>query len=266
MPLMPTRLKLPSPVWRLPSWGSRLLASPGAAADLLFPPSCFACGQRLEDGSAEKLRACAACLQELSLTTGPACPRCAAPAVVIGQDRLAPCASCKEAVIRFDHALAAGVYEGLLRQLVLRAKRASEEAVAMALGRLIVSVNGDQLRGAEHDVVTSIPMHWRRRFVRQTNAPELMAEVIAGHLAAPFAPRLMKRLRATQPQAQLARSNRLPNVRRAFAVRRGYKLEGATVVLVDDILTTGATCSEATRALKDAGAGRVIVVVAARSL
>jgi len=76
----------------------------------------------------------------------------------------------------------------------------------------------------------------------------------------------VRRRRHTEPQFSLPPSQRLPNVRRAFAVRKGYPLTGQHVLLVDDILTTGATCSEAARALKAAGAGRVSVVVAARTL
>jgi len=168
--------------------------------------------------------------------------------------------------IRFDEAIAAGIYDGLLRHLVLRAKHPAEESVATSLGKLMSRRANDRLRELRPDVVATIPMHWRRRLVRQTNSPELMGEVLARSLGVPFAPRLLKRTRATKPQPSVATSDRIPNVRNAFRLRRGYALAGATVVLVDDILTTGATCSEAARALRRAGAERVVAVVAARSL
>ncbi|MEM6330708.1 MAG: double zinc ribbon domain-containing protein [Planctomycetota bacterium] len=245
--------------------GGLLRSTLEAPGRLLFPHACRACGGELA-GEADPLSVCDACLAELRLTQGPACPRCAAPAVALGAGRLAPCGSCQDARFRFDAAHAAGEYGGLLRTLVLEAKHAAGEATALLLGSIVWSATGGALAGVGADVVCAVPMHWRRRLLRQTNSPELIAEVVADRLAAPFAPRLLRRTRATTPQTELARSLRLPNVRRAFALRRGYRLAGATVLLIDDILTTGATCNEASRALLEAGAGRVVVVVAARSL
>ncbi len=236
------------------------------AGELLLPSTCFACQASLEEPQVEEPGLCPSCLEAIPSTSAPSCPRCASPVVMLGEDRYAPCTVCQGASFRFDEAFAAGPYEGLLRHLVLRAKHASEEAVALGLGRLIWSRLGDQLRDQEVDLVTAVPMHWRRRLVRQTNAPEQLAEVIARRLRRPYARRLIGRVRSTRQQAKLARSARLPNVRGAFSVRRRPQMQEKTVLLVDDILTTGATCSEAARALKRAGAGRVMVVVAARSL
>ena len=181
------------------------------------------------------------------------------------------CAHCRDAKWRFDGVIAAGEYADELRRLVLEAKRPAGEAIAAGLGRAAWLVGADRLTDLRPDAVVPIPMHWRRRLMRQTNSPELIAGVLARQLRgrgvrAPLAGRLLARHRPTRPQARVARSQRLPNVRRAFSVRRGYRLTGATVLLVDDILTTGATASEAAAELKRAGAGRVVLVVAAKSL
>lgn len=237
-----------------------------SAVDLLLPKSCFACTCVLPEGREDPLGLCSDCQRDLLLLDGECCRRCAAPVVVVGDDKALPCHRCRDLRLHFDEALAAGEYEGLLRHLTLRAKRASEEATSLGLGRLMWQHAAPRLTELAPDAVAVVPMHWRRRLVRQTNAPEIMAEPIARGLKIPLAPRLLKRLRSTVPQPSLARSQRLPNVRRAFAVRRGFGIEGATIVLIDDILTTGSTCSEAARALKQAGAARVVVVVAAKSL
>lgn len=241
-----------------------------ATADLLFPPTCFACGVSLAEAGSSNQGACEACREELSLIQGAACQRCGAPAVQLSDDRHAPCGHCRGVSLRFDAAIATGVYEGLLRRLILQAKHPSEEAVALGLGRLMADRAGEWLHQFEPDLVATVPMHWRRRLGRQTNSPEIMAEVVARRLRIPLRRRLLRRVRATTPQTQLAQTARLPNVRRAFAVRRGWtgrnQLAGKTVLLIDDILTTGATASEAARALKAAGAERVVAVVAARSL
>jgi ComF family protein len=228
---------------------------------LLFPPTCAACESVLSTGE----DFCAACAAELALFRGPTCQRCGA-AVTSQMEAGQRCPHCEKASLAFDGALAVGAYEGLLRRLVLAAKSVSGESTASALGRLIAQIACEKLAGESIDVVTCVPMHWRRRLVRQHNSPELMAQVVADRLAAPFAPRLLRWTRSTRKQADLSMTERRTNQRGALAVRGGYELSGATVVLVDDILTTGATCAEASRTLKRAGAERLVAVVAARSL
>lgn len=242
----------------------QLRATQRVATALLLPRACFACDAPLENAEAE-LALCKDCAADLKLFTGPCCVRCATPLVLVA-DRSLPCTHCQKQRWRFDEAIAAGEYDGLLRHLVLRAKHATEEAVSLSLGELIWRQTAERLQAIQPDVVTTIPMHWRRRLVRQTNSPELIGEVIAARLVCRFAPRLLRRVRATRQQTTLARSQRLPNVRRAMKLRRGNRIKGTTIVLIDDILTTGATCSDAARSLKRAGAARVVVVVAAKSL
>jgi predicted amidophosphoribosyltransferase len=109
-------------------------------------------------------------------------------------------------------------------------------------------------------------MHWRRRVRRGVNGAELLAERVACRLRVPLANRLLRRRRHTLPQSSLPRSERLENVRDAFVKRLAYHLEAAHVLLIDDILTTGSTCSEAARALKRGGAAQVTVAVVARGI
>ncbi|MEM9185365.1 MAG: double zinc ribbon domain-containing protein [Planctomycetota bacterium] len=241
---------------------------------LLLPESCVACGGELPLAATDTPSPgpfCEPCAGDLQLFGGDCCERCGAPLVSVSSNSseaatTLPCGSCRDQRWRFDEAIAAGEYGGLLRSLTLRAKDASEEAVALSLGELMWRRSAERLREIAPDAVASVPMHWRRRLARRTNAPELMAEVIADRLGVPFAPRLIERVRATRRQPTLARSQRLPNVRAAFRAGWGHQLKAARIVLVDDILTTGATCSEAARSLKRAGAAQVVVVVAARSL
>jgi predicted amidophosphoribosyltransferase len=108
-------------------------------------------------------------------------------------------------------------------------------------------------------------MHWWRRVQRGTNSPDLIATHLADQARIDCLPRCVARRRATQPQSELAPSDRFQNVRGAFRLRRGYDVRAAKVLLVDDILTTGATASEVARVLKRAGAERVRVLVVART-
>lgn len=238
-----------------------------AALELVFPATCVSCGAEMGgDTKAEfELPLCAACLSQLPLFTGPTCRQCGAR---VPDTTAAPncCRRCRGRKLWFDETIALGEYVGRLRQLLLHMKRARGDATSLALGNLLWHRWGDRLEAPRPDVVVPVPMHWRRQWVHGTNSAVLLGEVLARRMHAPLAARLLRRRRNTPPQISLPPSQRWPNVRRAFSVRRGYPLRGSHVLLVDDILTTGATCSEASRTLKAAGAGRVSVVVVARTL
>jgi ComF family protein len=165
----------------------------------------------------------------------------------------------------FDRTVALGPYSGQLRELVLRMKSAEGDAISQAVGRLMWQERGERLAGLAVDVVVPIPLHWRRRIEHRTNSAAVLAEVLGARLRVPRAEGLLRRTRATLRQFDLTPPKRWENVRRAFAVRAGHHLHEAHVLLVDDILTTGATCSEAARALRAAGAAQVTVAVVARA-
>lgn len=245
--------------------GLRGLARGGL--DLLLPPSCLVCEAPIDERiDSQHEGFCRGCLADLPLFPEPGCPRCASPLIEVAGGKKLACTHCRDTKWRFDAAAAAGEYAGELRRLVLAAKRAENDAIATGLGRLAAGNARRLLAGDPPDVVTVVPMHWRRRLVRQTNSPELIGGVVARWLGARFKPRLLVRQRPTAPQISLARSKRAPNVRRAFRVRSNRRLAGMSVVLVDDVLTTGATADEAAATLKRAGARRVVLVVAAKSL
>lgn len=233
-----------------------------AALNLLYPPSCAGCAVDLETVGDTPF--CNDCLEQVELFPGTTCVRCGAP--VAGGLRLVRCYRCEGTRLAFDETLALGAYEGPLRDWLLRLKRGRAEDLAIAIADLIWSNYSERLSTIQPDVVVPLPMHWRRRLTRGTNSPDLLAERLAGHLHAPLATQLLRRTRYTPPQSSLPPSARAGNVRNAFLVRGGYHLNAAHVLLVDDILTTGSSCSAAAQALKQAGAARVVVVVAGRTL
>jgi ComF family protein len=204
----------------------------------------------------------------------PMCDRCGGPipaATAAQREGLTPvrkvpgCYRCRGRKLWFDSTIALGHYEGRLRDTVLRMKDAEGDSLSLAMARLIWRVRGERLATLGADVVAPIPLHWRRRIAHRTNSSALMAEVLSAKLRLPRADGLLRRSRHTRKQFDLSPTDRWENVRRAFIVRAGYHLKDAHVILCDDILTTGATCSEAARALREAGASRVSVVVAARA-
>ncbi|TWT73522.1 Amidophosphoribosyltransferase precursor [Posidoniimonas polymericola] len=228
--------------------------------DVLFPRCCGGCGAALPDTDRDF---CCGCWGELSAIADPACPKCGAPVALESDD--GRCLHCRGDAMRFDRAVAVGVYDGLLRRLVLSAKQPTGEAQSALLGRMAAR-RLQQVDAAGADLVTCVPMHWRRRLVRRHNSAEVMADALARRLGIAFRPRLLAWRRAAQKQADLSQTDRRRNVRGALGVRRRVVVEGARVLLVDDVLTTGATASEAARALREAGAASVVAVAAARSL
>ncbi len=239
---------------------------------LLFPRRCAWCDAELPEPAELPDRArellgvqvCGECEQAMVPAEWSACGRCAAPRSPWAVDG-AECPACRGSNLKFHAAVALGRYEELLREAVLRMKRYPGEPLAAATGCLLWKHRAGELGDFGPDLVVPVPVHWRRRFQRASNSPEVVAAVLGRGLGVPVR-RLLVRWRATPPQAALPVGKRFENVRGAFRIRRRNGLtEGASVLLVDDILTTGATCSEAAGVLKRAGAARVMAVVIARA-
>ena len=246
-------------------------------ANLVFPPSCLSCDVELDsdDPFVGDVLICEACWERSELVAGPECMRCGAPVPLaepieaegaVRRARAAGCYRCRGRKMWFDQTVALGLYKGRLRELLLRMKRAEGDALSLAMGKLLWHVRGEKLTALGADVIAPIPLHWRRRVVHRTNSAAVLAEVLSSKLLVPLAEGLLRRKRYTVRQTELTPPKRWENVRQAFALGAGYHLRAAHVLLVDDILTTGATCSDAARSLRSAGASRVTVVVAARSL
>lgn len=239
-----------------------------ASLDLVFPRSCVACQSELvaKGPDDDAVLLCEECVEQLALFEGSMCVRCGATGPANMNARHDRCPKCHDLPLWFDRTLALGDYSGLMRRWLLRAKRGEGDALTLAIAQLIWKRCHERLAAIEPDVVVPVPMHWQRRWKHGTNSAALMAEILAQRLRVPLAAGLLRRTRNTPPQFTLPPSGRRANVRRAFAVRAGYHLSKARVLLVDDILTTGATCSEAAHTLKRGGAEYVAVVVAGRTM
>jgi predicted amidophosphoribosyltransferase len=246
------------------------------AATLVFPACCVSCDVELDEGrtAASDVAICDDCLEKVEFFAGPTCERCGAPlpfakSADVGElkpvRKVAGCYRCRGRKLWFDETIALGLYGGQLKAVLLRMKQAEGDALSLAMGRQIWKMHGDRLAALGADVIAPIPLHWRRRIAHRTNSAGLLAEVVSSKLGMPLADGLLLRKRSTHKQFDLTPPKRWGNVRNAFAVRAGYHLRDAHVLVVDDILTTGATCSEAARALRAAGAARVSIVVVARA-
>jgi ComF family protein len=226
---------------------------------LVYPAVCAGCETVVADPAADF---CPDCLREITDDPHHTCPRCTS---TVGEfaDVTAGCPRCRGDRLRFDAALRLGPYDGRLRDLILGMKHRPGEALAEAVGRVWAEHHADRFRALGVGVVIPVPLHWWRRFRRGYNQAETVAAAVAAVLAVEHRPRWLRRVRATKSQVGLSDSERRTNIRGAFRAARTARLAGATVLLVDDVLTTGATASEAAGALKAAGARSVYAAVLA---
>jgi len=192
-----------------------------------------------------------------------ACQRCGSPLAPMAIDT-SVCAACRTRQYAFASAVAYGLYRGALRRAIVQAKQATHEPLATALGRLLATTCTERWNNSSFDMVVPMPMHWRRRWRRGVNSAELLSDSVAQGLKLPMRKLIMIR-RATAKQGMLTPRERFENVRGAFCFK-GYRsrVRGRRILLIDDVMTTGATASEAAKVLRRAGAIEVCVAVVAR--
>jgi ComF family protein len=205
---------------------------------------------------------CAACLEAPEPAQADHfCGACRTPFLnprPLGESGL--CYLCRHQVNRFDAAYSFGYYEGGLRELIHIFKYRGAASLAAPFARLLVRA----LPGGERfDAAVPVPLHWRRRWKRGFNQAGELADEF-GRLTGIPVLHALRRTRPTSPQAGQARSARRKNMAGAFRVRGGG-IAGKSLLLVDDVFTTGATSSACAAALKDAGARRVSVLTVARA-
>jgi ComF family protein len=242
---------------------SRVLVDAAGSAlaglvDLLMPPTCMACGVRV----ATPLSWCADCWGALPANAGPRCACCAVPLPATWQAE-ALCFGCQSAPPGFDRAAAPFLYDGPARQVVLKLK-SGREAYAAPMAAA--------MRRAAHDLLgpdallVPVPLHPGRLFDRGFNQALLLARALAVDGGGRLLPATLLRVKATPRTRGMTRAQRARNVEGAFRVREGGRamLEGRRVLLVDDVMTSGATASACARVLKRAGAAAVDVLVFAR--
>lgn len=248
-----TRLRLPSlkpPIGRLAA----------GALDLLLPPRCLGCGAPVERQGG----LCADCWAPLRFLQPPCCDRCAWP-LQQGGPGAELCPVCVAKPPPWDRCRAALAYDEASRGLVLRFKHAERIEAAATFARWLAAAGRDLVADAE--LILPVPLHRWRLLRRGYNQSALLARHLARLCGVPWSPALLRRRRATPSQQGLGAAARRANITaEVFAVpaRRRPALVGRRVLLVDDVLTTGATLGACSRVLRAAGCARVDVLVLAR--
>ncbi len=233
-----------------------------AMAGWIFPNACQLCGERR--ATAEEGFVCAQCWTGLRFIQPPCCQRCGLPfAGAITHDF--ECANCRDLELAFAFARAAVVAEGMALEIIHRYKYQRAVWFEPFLGDLLCRAAGTCIRPGDWEGIVPVPLHPVREREREFNQAERLARFLGQRLNLPVFTGLVRREEATRTQTRLSRDERAENVRRAFVPASRPGPSPRRLLVVDDVLTTGATTDAVARVLLGAGAEAVGVLTAARA-
>lgn len=215
----------------------------------LFPRVCLVC-DTLDDTDDP---ICTKCKEALGNDNHFTCPRCGAS---VGQfeELRDGCSHCRGKAFHFDEAIRLGLYDGLLRNAILRMKLASGESLAETMGCQFAAWRVERFVAWRAEVLVPVPLHWWRRWRRGYNQSEAVARGMAESLRLSVRPECLRRVRWTRKQFHLTPAQREANIKGAFRTGPARSVQGKRVILVDDVMTTGNTLNECAKLLKQAGA------------
>ncbi len=230
------------------------------AVNAVFPPDCISCGAAVET----EFGLCPDCWSETGFILGAACDSCGTPLPGVDPEPNLKCDECLAIARPWSKGRAVLTYSGTGRKLVLALKHGDRADVARAAGVWLARKAEDLIDA--NTVIVPIPLHWWRLFRRKANQSALLAQALANETHAFIMPDGLKRVRATTSQDGKGRTERFENLRDAIQPhpKRAHFLSGKTVLLVDDVMTSGATFAAATQACYDADAENVHVIALAR--
>ena len=236
--------------------------------DLIYPPRCATCQKFLWKSRArkdqEQLLFCQPCFDGFSEITSPLCPVCGRPfASEVEEDHL--CENCLRKRPFYDTVRAPYLYEGGIMEAIHQFKYAGKSHLANSLGPLLASFARGWLDRADGRLMIPVPLHPKRLRERGFNQSLLLARYAAPHLGTELDFLSLRRIRYTQPQTGLKSEERRKNVHKAFEITDKKAVKGRTILLVDDVTTTGNTLNECARVLKRAGSKKVFCLVLART-
>ena len=234
-----------------------------AGLALIYPPACQLCGQERatpQDGFVGPR-----CAEEVRFIVPPICDRCGLP---FAGDITSSfeCANCREMELHFSSARSAVSARGVVLEVLHRYKYQRALWFEPFLAEIFLRRALPGLREEKWDGIVPVPLHPTKEREREFNQAERFATHLSAATKIPLRPDLLRRVLPTRTQTLLTRAQRATNVRRAFALRPGRRLQGERIIVVDDVLTTGATTSACAAVLRAGGAGDVCVWTVARGL
>nr|WP_321455860.1 ComF family protein [uncultured Cohaesibacter sp.] len=242
------------PILSLVATGKRALQ------DLIIPPRCAGCGKIVQDANS----LCGSCWADMEWIARPYCSVSGLPfAYDLGDSLVSPEVLANPPV--YDKARSVAIFSRTARRLVHQLKYLDRTDLAVVMGRWMARAGADCLAAPE-TLIVPVPLHRRRLWRRRYNQSALLAKAIADETGQIFMPELLKRTRHTRQQVGLSEEERRANVEGAFQLNLPDKLSlvGRTVVLVDDVWTTGATLEACCRVLRRANVAEICIITFAR--
>ena len=239
----------------------------GALAAVIFPAPCRICGEWLENAS--RIPLCPACLSSLAPCAGPICHRCGRPLIstVVTEDGAEPlCNVCRRGLYDFDFARSSASYTPKVARAIVLLKYEELVPLGRFFAKRLLEVARIHAEQCAADVVVPVPLHPARMRERGYNQAELIARPLARALRLPCRSYLLVRTRPRPDKLTLTLRERWRSVRGTYAIRQGRRVDNLRVLLVDDILTTGATLDACSRALRRGGASYVAALTVARAV
>lgn len=228
---------------------------------MLYPDRCLSCGEEVT----ARATLCPACWAEAHFISGLACDGCGAPVPGDAPDQgVVHCEACHTDPRPWSRGRAVALYQGPVRRMTMALKHGDRQDLAPHMAKWMARTGADIL--TPDTLLLPVPLHWSRLLKRRFNQSALLAQRISRLEQVDHVPDLLQRTRATPPQKDMTHDDRFANLRAAIRVRFGAdaRLKGRTIVLVDDVMTTGATMAACAQACLDGGARQVDTLVFAR--
>ena len=231
--------------------------------DFIFPQNCISCEGKIK---VEEHFLCALCRGDIGFIQQPHCFHCGVPAdlsYAFPHEEFL-CGVCRENSFKFDRARSLGFYDTVLRTTIHHFKYRKQIGVLLDIDLLLEKYFLENPDFCQGFTVSPIPLHFNKMKERGFDQAFLIARQVAKVLKLPLEGGLLRRIKATSPQATMTRTERARNIKGAFEINRPELVEGKNILLVDDVFTTGATVNEASKILKKNGAGKVYVFTLGR--
>ena len=228
--------------------------------DLIYPPKCIICNEILLPGV--QIDICSECYKKVPFIGDKIiCEICGQPLnITFGQNQ---CLDCRGQHYYFEKCIAPCEYKGVMRQAIVKFKFYGKRQYGKTLGKLMVERLNQVQTSMTYDMIIYTPMHRKRLMKRGYNQAKLLAAVIGKEINCPVGKDILLKIKDTSPQSILSRKQRLINLKNVFCLNPRADIKGKTLLLVDDVYTTGTTVNECAKLLKTAGAKQVFVATVA---
>ena len=225
--------------------------------NLLCPPRCPICRETVDEAHC----LCPNCYGKLNFITHPCCEICGRPFEYAAFNSVV-CGSCLKNKPKFSMARSILEYDDFSKQLILSFKHGDRTDLTPILVKFLLLADPKIFENV--DMIVPVPQHWARRFKRQYNQASLLGKVLGKQKGISFNPSILRRIKNTESQGHKLRKQREQNVKGVFHVMTPDKIRGKTILVIDDVMTTGATLNECAKVLRRAGAKEVKAITVYR--